>query len=93
MTGFARRTCEVVTRKGKSEMTCEPKSHQMFAAVAVTVFLLLTAWGNAIAMMVISSVALVIGLFLFRRNPVAPAFGAVVACVVAVVVALLLHGM
>jgi hypothetical protein len=38
----------------------------VFAAIAVAVLLLLTAWGNATAMMVVSAIGLVIGAVLFR---------------------------
>lgn len=63
----------------------------IYAATAIAALLILTAWGNAVAMFVVSTLAIAIGLLLFgrdfaRRGAVATA----VACVVAIVVAVLL---
>ena len=38
------------------------------AALAVAVLLILTAWGNAFAMLVVALLGLVIGLLFFRRS-------------------------
>lgn len=56
-----------------------------FAALAVAVLLILTAWGNAVAMLVISALGLVVGLVLFRRSNTRGGFlAAIVGLVVAV---------
>ena len=61
-----------------------------FPAVAVAVLLILTAWGNAIAMMIVSAVGLIIGLFLYRgRFLKGGLLAAAVACVVAFVIGIL----
>jgi hypothetical protein len=75
-----------------------PKSAfaDMFAALAVSGFLLLTAWGNAMAMFVISLLGLVIGIALLPRNLrrdaiMIAAVGAVVACAASFVLLFLLR--
>lgn len=40
-----------------------------FAAAAVAIFPLLTAWGNAMAMLIISAIGSVVGVVGFRRHP------------------------
>lgn len=39
-----------------------------FAVVAVAIFLLLTAWGNATAMMVVGVIGCIVGLAVFGRR-------------------------
>jgi flagellar biosynthesis protein FliP len=61
------------------------------AALAVAVLLILTAWGNAVAMLVVAVLGLVVGLLLFRKSITqgrAPA--ATVGFVLAVVIALVM---
>ncbi len=61
----------------------------MYAAVVVAVLLILTAFGNAVAMLVVSAVALAVGFVIHRgRLGAAGALAAVVAAVTAVVIAL-----
>ena len=64
----------------------------VLAALAVALLLILTAWGNAIAMFITSTIALVICLFVFRRELSRnAAVAAAVACVIACAVAFLLQ--
>jgi len=63
----------------------------VYAAVTVALLLILAAWGNATAMFVVGATGLVLGLLTFgwrfaRRGAAA----AVVACAVAVVIALII---
>ena len=55
----------------------------------VVVLLLLTAWGNALALFVGSIVALILGTFLFQRGRALPA--AAIACVVAIAAVFLIE--
>jgi predicted Ser/Thr protein kinase len=57
--------------------TAEPARHSVsmpeasiFSVVAVVALLLLTAWGNAIAMVVVSAIVLVVGLIIFSKGAV-----------------------
>lgn len=62
-----------------------------YAALAVAMLLILTAWGNALAMFVFSAVALVIGVVIFGKKLVPEGIvAAVLACAIAVIVALIL---
>jgi hypothetical protein len=61
----------------------------LYASAAVTLLVILTAWGNALAMLVVSIVGLVVGLLVFgksirQRRAMAALLA---ACAVAVVVA------
>jgi len=60
-----------------------------FAAIAIAVLLILTAWGNALAMLVVSLLGLVVG-FLFFRKSIARggALAATVGFVLAIIIAL-----
>jgi hypothetical protein len=59
-----------------------------FAPVAVALLLILTAWGNAIAMFVVAAATLMISLTVFRgRLGLGGPLAALVAAVVAIVVA------
>ena len=60
-----------------------------YAAATVAALLILTAWGNAAAMLVVSTVGLVVGLLVFGRSIPRPwALAALlVACLAAVVIA------
>ena len=63
----------------------------IYAAVTVALLLILTAWGSALAMFVVAAIGIVLGLLIFgwrfaRRGAAA----AVVACGVAVAIALII---
>jgi hypothetical protein len=61
------------------------------AALAVAVLLLLTAWGNAVAMLVVAVLGLVVGLLFFRKSITqGGALAATVGLVLAIVVALMI---
>ncbi|MCJ7667742.1 MAG: hypothetical protein MUP04_05595 [Anaerolineae bacterium] len=62
-----------------------------FAAIAIAVLLILTAWGNALAMLIVSLLGLVVG-FLFFRKSIARggALAATVGFVLAIIIALVL---
>jgi asparagine N-glycosylation enzyme membrane subunit Stt3 len=63
----------------------------IYAAVTVALLLILTAWGNALAMFVVAAVGVVLGLLIFgRRFARRGAVAAVIACGVAVVIALII---
>ena len=75
-----------------------PKSAfaDLFGALAVSVFLLLTAWGNAVAMFVVSLLGLAIGIALLPRNYrrdaiLIAAVGGIVACAASFVLLFLLR--
>lgn len=60
-----------------------------FAALAVAVLLILTAWGNALAMLVVSLLGLVVGLLFFRKSITrGGALAATVGFVLAIIIAL-----
>lgn len=62
-----------------------------FAALAVAVLLILTAWGNAEAMLAVAVLGLVVGLLLFRKSITRGAvLAATVGCAVAIVIALVM---
>jgi hypothetical protein len=64
------------------------RSSGVFAAVVAAALLLLTAWGNAPALLIASVLALMIGWVFFRpANPRAAAWAAVLGAVVAAVLA------
>jgi hypothetical protein len=63
------------------------------AAIIVAVLLILTAWGNAVVMLVVSLLGLVVGLLFFRKNitkggPLAAVVGFVLAIIIAFVMLL-----
>lgn len=59
-----------------------------FAALAVAVLLILTAWGNAVAMLVVAVLGLVVGLLLFRKGITrGGVLAATVGCALAIVIA------
>jgi hypothetical protein len=64
----------------------------LYAVATVTALLILTAWGNALAMLAVSAAGLVVGLVVFgrsiRRHRAIAAL--LVACAVAVVIAVIL---
>lgn len=58
------------------------------AAAVVALVLLLTAWGNAHAMLLVGIVAFVVGLILFRNTPArGGALAALVGCLLAIALA------
>lgn len=64
-------------------------SNDKFAAITVAGLLLLTAWGNANAMLIFGALGLVIGVLFFRKNLGRGAMlAATVGCVVAILIAL-----
>jgi hypothetical protein len=59
-----------------------------WAALVVAVLLILTAWGNAVAMLVFAALGLVVGLLLFRKSITrGGALAAIVGFVVAIAIA------
>ncbi len=59
------------------------------AALAVAVLLIFTAWGNAVAMLIVAVLGLAVGLLLFRKNITqGGALAATVGFVLAIVIAL-----
>jgi len=61
------------------------------AALAIAVLLILTAWGNALAMLVVAVLGLVVGLVFFRKSIVrGGALAATVGFVLAIVIALVM---
>jgi hypothetical protein len=63
------------------------------AALAVAVLLILTAWGNAVAMLVVAVLGLLVGLLFLRKSitqggALAAAVGFVLAIVIALVILL-----
>ena len=44
------------------------KRDDAFAAIAVAVLLILTAWGNAIAMMIVSAAGLLVAALIYRKQ-------------------------
>ena len=61
------------------------------AALAVAVLLVLTAWGNAVAMLVVAALGLVVGLIFFRKSitqggALAATLGFVLAIIIALVI-------
>jgi len=61
-----------------------------FAAIAVAVLLILTAWGNALAMLIVAVLGLVVGFLFFRKSitrggALAATVGFVLAIIIAVV--------
>jgi hypothetical protein len=64
------------------------KNEDIFGAVSVALLLLLTAWGNAWAMVIASALGLIAGLILFRGSLLRGAvLAATVACVMAAAIA------
>lgn len=68
--------------------------NDVFGVVAIAILLILTAWGNAIAMLVVAVLGLVIGLLFFRERItqggiLAAIVGFVVSIIIAVVMLLL----
>jgi hypothetical protein len=62
-----------------------------FAASVVAVLLVLTAWGNALAMLVAAGIGLVVGVLLFRRSITrGGALAAIVGLVVAIAIGLVM---
>jgi hypothetical protein len=60
------------------------KNEDVFGAVSVALLLLLTAWGNAWALVIASALGLIAGLILFRGSLLRGAgLAATVACVMA----------
>jgi hypothetical protein len=66
------------------------KSQETFGVVAVALLLILTAWGNALAMMIVCAIATLAGSFMFRKQLANIAVVAVVACIVAIAAVLLM---
>jgi hypothetical protein len=63
----------------------------IYTGVSIALLLILTAWGNAIAMFVVAAISIVVGLLIFgRRFARRGAVAAVVACGVAFVIALIM---
>ncbi|MGB5932787.1 MAG: hypothetical protein WBH57_06960 [Anaerolineae bacterium] len=61
------------------------------ATVAVAVLLILTAWGNALAMLVVAVLGLVVGLLFFRKSMGrGGALAATVGFVLAILIALVM---
>ena len=61
------------------------------AALAVAMLLVLTAWGNAVAMLVVAALGLVVGLLFFRKSITqGGALAATVGFVLAIVIALVM---
>ncbi len=65
----------------------------VFSAVVIAAFLILTAWGNATAMLVVSAIGLIVGILLFRgrtrrRGLLAAALGVAVAAAIPIVISL-----
>jgi hypothetical protein len=66
-------------------------ARESFGAIVVAVLLILTAWGNAFALLATSLIGLVIGLIVFRGESIRESLlAATVGCAVAVVVALVI---
>ncbi|MEW6183645.1 MAG: hypothetical protein AB1500_10825 [Bacillota bacterium] len=64
-------------------------SNDRLAALAVAVMLLLTAWGNALAMFVFGAVGLAVGLLFFRKSITrGGALAAAVGFVLAIIISL-----
>jgi hypothetical protein len=60
-----------------------------FAALAVAVLLIVTAWGNALAMLIVALLGLAVGLLFFRKSVArGGALAAIVGFVVAIIIAL-----
>ena len=71
-------------------MNNEARSDQ-FAAIAVALLLILTAWGNALAMLVVSAFGLVVGMLFFRKSMArGGALVATVGFLIAIVIALIM---
>jgi hypothetical protein len=72
----------------KGEMVMQSqRSSSLFAALVAAGFLLLVAWGNALALLVASALAMVIGGVFFRpRNARAAALVALIGAIVAAVI-------
>ena len=64
----------------------------LYTAATVTTLLILTAWGNAVAMFVVAVLAVVTGLMIFGKNFTRRGVGAAVAaCIVAAAIAVILQ--
>lgn len=71
-------------------MNSQPLNDKL-AALAVAVLLILAAWGNAVAMLVVAVLGLVVGLLLFRKSITqGGALAATVGFVLAIVIALVM---
>ena len=65
-------------------------SADLYTAATVAALLILTAWGNAVAMLVVAVLGIVVGLLIFGKSFVRRgALAATVACLIAVVIALI----
>jgi len=75
----------------RNEKPMNNQSHSdKFAALAVAILLILTAWGNAVAMLVVSLLGLAVGFLFFRKSvarggALAATVGFVLAIIIAVV--------
>jgi hypothetical protein len=70
----------------------ELKSAEKIAGLVVALLLILTAWGSAMAMFIVSGVVLVVGLLVARRNLTPRAvIAAVIGCIVAFAVAFVIQ--
>jgi Cu/Ag efflux pump CusA len=63
---------------------------EQIAALAAVLLLFLTAWGNAVAMMIVSSLCLLIGLLLVNRS--GARHGAIIAIAAGIVASLIAIG-
>jgi hypothetical protein len=64
----------------------------LYAGIATAVFVIVTAWGNAIAMFVVGVIGCVVGLLIFRKTFAGVGtLVAVTSCLVAAIVAWALH--
>ncbi len=65
--------------------------NDVFGVVAIAILLILTAWGNAIAMLVVAVLGLVIGLLFFReRITQGGILAAIVGFVVSIIIAVVM---
>ncbi len=64
----------------------------LYTATAVTALLILTAWGNALAMFAVAALAVVAGLLIFGKSFARRGvWAAAVACIVAAVIAVIMQ--
>ena len=64
----------------------------LYAGIATAVFLIVTAWGNAIAMFAVGAIGFLLGLLIFGRNfSRLGTMVAVASCLVAAIIAFALH--
>ena len=72
-------------------MTDQAKRNEMLALIVVSVLLILTAWGNALAMFAVATIALLATL-LWSKPSLRPLLSVAAACAIAVVIATRLAG-